>query len=167
MKSIFQMELEDKYNRKIKYREKKLKNQRIILGKQLEEIERLHNIINVLLEFLKDMFDDKAISNSFNMTKEEFIKYIKSNLNEYDKINHLEKIINQHENNIEQLKTCNSDYYNQICALTSKISLINKYINEEKNLIPLHIKDYINKIITDKTIKLGDYIDETLEISSN
>ena len=31
---------------------------------------------------------------------EEFIKYIKSNLNEYDKINHLEKIINQHKNNI-------------------------------------------------------------------
>ena len=98
---------------------------------------------------------------------EEFIKYIKSNLNEYDKINHLEKIINQHENNIEQLKTCNSDYYNQICTLTSKISLINKYINEEKNLIPLHIKDYINKIITDKTIELGEYIDENMEISSN
>lgn len=43
MKSIYQMELEDKFNRKIKYREKKLKNQRMIIGKQQEEIERLNN----------------------------------------------------------------------------------------------------------------------------
>ena len=48
MKSIYQMELEDKFNRKIKYREKKLKNQRMIIGKQQEEIERLNNIINEL-----------------------------------------------------------------------------------------------------------------------
>ena len=45
MKSIFQMELEDKFNRKIKYREKKMKKQRMIIGKQQEEIERLNNII--------------------------------------------------------------------------------------------------------------------------
>ena len=49
MKSIYQMELEDKFNRKIKYREKKLKNQRMIIGKQQEEIERLNNKTKHLL----------------------------------------------------------------------------------------------------------------------
>ena len=48
MKSIYQMELEDKFNRKIKYREKKLKNQRMIIGKQQEEIERLNEKIDTL-----------------------------------------------------------------------------------------------------------------------
>lgn len=42
------MELEDKFNRKIKYREKKIENQRKIIGKQQEEIERLNNIIDKL-----------------------------------------------------------------------------------------------------------------------
>lgn len=107
-------------------------------------------------------FDKVVIEN-----EQYYAKILGSESDEQEKIKHLEKIINQHENNIEQLKTCNNDYYNMICTLSSKISLINKFINEEKNLIPLHIKDYINKIITDKTIKLGDYIDETLEISNN
>ena len=60
MKSIYQMELEDKFNRKIKYREKKLKNQRMIIGKQQVEIERLNNISNELEKWLvewREMLD--------------------------------------------------------------------------------------------------------------
>ena len=41
MKSIYQMELEDKFNRKIKYREKKIETQRKIIGKQQEQIFQL------------------------------------------------------------------------------------------------------------------------------
>ena len=32
------------------------------------------------------------------------------------------------ESTINELKLCNSDYYNQICTLSSKLSLINKYV---------------------------------------
>ena len=67
MKSIFQMELEDKFNRKIKYREKKLKNQRMIIGKQQEEIERLNNIINELEKWL-DEESEKTILSTGHLT---------------------------------------------------------------------------------------------------
>ena len=60
MKSIYQMELEDKFNRKIKYREKKLKNQRMIIGKQQEEIERLNNIINGMEKFFQYAYDNEV-----------------------------------------------------------------------------------------------------------
>ena len=68
MKSIFQMELEDKFNRKIKYREKKLKNQRMIIGKQQEEIERLNNIINEIRRLLKEeYYQDIAVGKILRM----------------------------------------------------------------------------------------------------
>lgn len=134
-------------------------------SKNLDVISSIHyeQLLFDLRNILRSYPDEVFLKNYINEHKIIF-DYLYSEYDDSEKIKHLEKIINQHENNIEQLKTCNSDYYNQICTLTSKISLINKYINEEKNLIPLHIKVYINKIITDKTIKLGDYIDETLEI---
>ena len=66
-----------------------------------------------------------------------------------DKIKRLNNIINE-------LKLCNSDYYNRICTLSSKLSLINIYINENKNCVPKHISEYVNKVLFDKNIKLGD-----------
>ena len=45
-----------------------------------KEIERLNNTIEYLLKFIEDMFDEEAISNSFDMTTKEFINYIKSKL---------------------------------------------------------------------------------------
>lgn len=44
------------------------------------EIEKLNNTIEYLLKFIEDMFDEEAISNSFDMTTKEFINYIKSKL---------------------------------------------------------------------------------------
>ena len=60
-----------------------------------------------------------------------------------------------YKNTLNELKLCNSDYYNQICTLSSKLALINLYINEDKNCVPKHISDYVNKVLFDKTIKLG------------
>ena len=68
------------------------------------------------------------------------------------------------ENTIKELKLCNSDYYNQICTLSSKLSLINKYIsNSEQELSvdsyfkfkDLYEFDFIKRIIFNKNIKLG------------
>ena len=71
MKSIYQMELEDKFNRKIKYREKKLKNQRMIIGKQQEEVERLNKQLQLISdEFLKYDWE--------NSSKEQIINQLKS-----------------------------------------------------------------------------------------
>ena len=68
------------------------------------------------------------------------------------------------ESTINELKLCNSDYYNQICTLSNKLSLINKYIsNSDKELSvdsyfkfkDLYEFDHIKRIISDKYIKLG------------
>lgn len=66
MKSIYQMELEDKFNRKIKYREKKIETQRKIIGKQQEEIERLNNIINELALLFDDYMSFVEVLEKYN-----------------------------------------------------------------------------------------------------
>lgn len=49
--------------------------------KELSEYcDKLEQIINELFEFIEDMFDEEAISHSFDMTTKEFIEYIKSKL---------------------------------------------------------------------------------------
>lgn len=51
-----------------------------LIDEKDKEIERLNNSIEYLLKFIEDMFDEKAISNSFDMTTKEFINYIKSKI---------------------------------------------------------------------------------------
>ena len=53
--------------------------------KKEQEVERLNNVINELLKFIEDMFDEEVISNTFNLTTKEFIEYIKSKLKGSDK----------------------------------------------------------------------------------
>ena len=72
MKSIYQMELEDKFNRKIKYREKKLKNQRMIIGKQQEVIEKLNNIINELEKEFDKTIKDPLIHSCYKRISREY-----------------------------------------------------------------------------------------------
>lgn len=75
-----------------------------------------------------------------------------------------EKEIKRLNNIITKLKLCNSNYYNQICTLSSKLERINKYINNLNRELSvdsyykfkdLREFDDIKEIIFDKTIKVG------------
>lgn len=92
---------------------------------------------------------------SNKITWEEYKRLIEESEITYNELQEANKEIERLNNIITEVKLCNSDYYNQICTLSSKLSLINIYINERKNGVPKHISDYINKVLLNKTIKLG------------
>ena len=55
------------------------------IAKLERECERLDSIIDELLRFIEGMFDEEAITHSFDMTTKEFIVYIKSKIKEVNK----------------------------------------------------------------------------------
>ena len=86
------------------------------------------------------------------------------NIKYAETIEEKDKEIERLNNNINELKLCNSDYKNQICTLSSKLERINKYISDSKRELSVDCYyefkdlsefDEIKDIIFDKTIKLG------------